>query len=329
MLISVVAGCSSDSNADAEGEVTWKLNHIRPPDTRTDDDAKKFADDVADQTEGRVNIDTYDSAQLGDYQDVQESVSQGEIDMQLASLGTESDPTLQFAVVPSLAADWEEANQLYNSQDGLVTEYLSEQLEEQDIKLLAVYPQYFGSIFLSDEVNEPKDPTSDKKVKARVPGMKSFEEYGKGVGFSVTPLPATEVFTSLQTGVIDGSIGGGTELYYNEYKDLGKYIMPVKTHFESHYLTVNKSEFDNLSEEDQNSIMDIAEDFEEDAFEQAEKEDTKYDELMEEEGVEVIDFTDEELDEYADHVRKEVWPEIQDEYGDVFEDVKEEIEFEE
>ena len=41
-----------------------------------------------------------------------------------------------------------EAKKLYNSEDGMMNNYLSEQLEKQNIKLLAVYQQYFGSVFL-------------------------------------------------------------------------------------------------------------------------------------------------------------------------------------
>lgn len=327
LLSIVLIGCSNDSGSSKKDgdEVTWKLNHIRPPNTRTDDAAKKFSDDVEKATDGSVKINIYDSAQLGDYQIVQESVSSGEIEMQLASLSTQVDQTLQIAVVPNIVSNWEEAKELYNTETGFLTKYLAEQLDKQNIKLLAVFPQYFGSIFLAKEPNDPLNPESVKGLKVRVPGMKSFEKYAESIGFQVTPLPATDIFTSLQTGVIEGSIGGGTELYYNEYRDLGKYILPINTHFEAHYLTVNKDAFDSLSKENQESILSIAKDFETSAFELAVKEDTKYDELIEEEGIEVIKVTDSDLQNYADKIRAEVWPEIEKEYGDFFHELKTEL----
>lgn len=342
LLLSIsifIAACGSNDSSDEgdtsngddsasageEEEVTWMLNHIRPADTRTDDSAKEFSSNVSEQTDGRVNIEIYDNSQLGDYQQVQESVSAGEIEMQLATLSTTVDSTLQVAIAPNLVANWEEAKQLYNSEDGVLNQYLSDRLEEQNIKLLAVYPQYFGSIFLADEANEPKNPESSKDIKVRVPSMNTFEAYGEGLGFIVTPLPITETFTSLQTGVVDGIIGGGTELYYNDYAELGESILPVNTHLEAHYLTVNKDEFEALSDEDQQSITDIAIEFEEQAFIQAEEEENKYNDLIEEEGVEVVDLTDEEVQAYADKVRQDVWPSIEDEYGDIFQEVKDEL----
>lgn len=328
-MSALLSACSVGSATvpDENGEVTWKLNHIRPSGTRTDVSAKQFSKDIFEGTDGRVDIDVYNNSQLGDYQLVQESVSLGEVEMQLATLGTNVDRTLQVAITPSLVSNYEEARELYNSEDGVLNKYFKEQLAEQNIKLLAVYPQYFGSIFLADEANDPKNPDSNKNIKVRVPAMKAFEEYGETLGFVVTPLASSEMFTAIQTGIVDGAIGGGTELYYNEFGELGQQILPVNTHFEAHYLTVNEEAFDALAEEDQNTILEFAEQFEEDAFIQAEEEQEKYNQLItEEHGVEVVEFTDEELQAYADKVREEVWPKLEDEYGDILDEIKNELE---
>lgn len=327
LVLAILAACGSDNSSSdkKDGKVTWKLNHIRPADTRTDISVNEFAANVSDKTGGRVNIQVYDNSQLGDYQLVQESVSIGEIEMQLATLGTNVDPTLQVAIAPYLVTNWDEAKQLYNSEDGMMNNYLAEQLEKQNIKLLGVYPQYFGSLFLAKDVVSPKDPSVSKNLKIRVPAMKSFEEFGKGIGFIVTPLPASEMFTSLQTGVVDGVLGGGTELYYNQLSELGKYILPINTHFEAHYLIVNKDKFDGLSAEDQEAILSLAKEFETQAFLQAEEEQNKYNDLIEQEGVEVIELTDAEVKVFADKVRQDVWPLIEDEYGEIFQDVKKEL----
>lgn len=328
-MSALLSACSVGSATvpDENGEVTWKLNHIRPSGTRTDISAKQFSKDIFEGTDGRVDIDVYNNSQLGDYQLVQESVSLGEVEMQLATLGTNVDRTLQVAITPSLVSNYEEARELYNSEDGVLNKYFKEQLAEQNIKLLAVYPQYFGSIFLADEANDPKNPDSNKNIKVRVPAMKAFEEYGETLGFVVTPLASSEMFTAIQTGIVDGAIGGGTELYYNEFGELGQQILPVNTHFEAHYLTVNEEAFDALAEEDQNTILEFAEQFEEDAFIQAEEEQEKYNQLItEEHGVEVVEFTDEELQAYADKVREEVWPKLEDEYGDILDEIKKELE---
>ena len=105
-MSALLSACSVGSTTvpDENGEVTWKLNHIRPSGTRTDVSAKQFSEDIFEGTDGRVYIDVYNNSQLGDYQLVQESVSLGEVEMQLATLGTNVDRTLQVAITPSLVS---------------------------------------------------------------------------------------------------------------------------------------------------------------------------------------------------------------------------------
>src|SRR5699024_12651176 len=57
MIMSLVlSACNvgSATTPNEDGEVTWKLNHIRPAGTRTDDSATKFSEDIYEGTDGRV-----------------------------------------------------------------------------------------------------------------------------------------------------------------------------------------------------------------------------------------------------------------------------------
>ncbi|WP_175562213.1 TRAP transporter substrate-binding protein DctP [Clostridium magnum] len=324
LTTSLFFGCGSKKKS--KDNVTWKLGYIRPEGTRTDTSAKNFAADVEKQTEGRVKIELYPNSELGDYSLVQERVGMGDVQMQLASVGQTVDKTLGIQTAPYIVSNWKEARKLYNSKTGVIANYVAERLDKQNIKLLAVYPQYFGSVALSKEPKNPKDPSSSKNLKIRVPSTKAWEELGKGLGFMTTPLPASEIFTSLQTGIVDGAIGAGSESYYTQYKELVKYVMPIKYHFECHWLYINKDTWNELSEDDQKSIQAIAEKIEKDAFDQAEKEEKKYDDLFKKEGTTVYDFTDDEIKAYADKIRKDVWPKLESEYGkDIFDKVKKEV----
>ncbi len=326
-VASTLFGCTQKQDTGASGEtITWKLAYIRPEGTRTDASAKYFAEEVEKQTNGRIKIELYPNSELGDYSLVQERVSMGDVEMQLASVGQTVDKTLGVQTAPYVVSDWAEARKLYNINDGVVAGYVAERLEKQNIKLLAVYPQYFGSICLSKEPINPKDPNSSKNLKVRVPSTRAWEELGKGLGFMTTPLPASEIFTSLQTGIVEGAIGGGSESYYTQYKELVNCVMPIKTHFECHWLYINKDIWDKMSPEDQEIVQSIANQVEKLAFDQAEKEDKKYDELFIQDGIEVYDFTDEEIKAYADKIRREVWPKIEAEYGkEIFDRIKKEV----
>lgn len=331
--LSLLVGCggvneevATDKNTGKNSEVTWKLAHIRPEGTRTDDSAKWFAEQLKEKTDGKINIEIYPNSELGDYSVVQERVSLGDIEMQLSSVGYNVDKTLAVQVAPYIVDDWEMAKHLYNSKDGLIANYVADRLADQNIKLLAVYPQYFGSVALAKEPNDPYDPYSQKNLKVRVPPSKAWDALGKGLGFQTTPLPASEIFTSIQTGVVDGAIGAGTEGYYTQYKELIEYVMPIKTHFECFWLYMNKGLYDSLPDEERELIDVLAEELEVDAFKQAKEEETKYDELFKKEGTVVYNFTDEQIAKYANKIREEVWPKLEKEYGkEIFDQIKREV----
>ena len=68
--------------------------------------------------------------------------------------------------------------------------------------------------------------------------------------------------------------------------------MPVKVHFETHWLYINQDVWDTLSPEDQKVIQEAARKLEDHAFKQAEREDGKYLDLFKQEGAMVYDFSE-------------------------------------
>ena len=82
--------------------------------------------------------------QLGDYTVVQEAVGLDEVQLMLGSMSNGVDPTLSVQIAPYLVNNWDDAYEFYNSDDGIITNYVRESLEKQNIHLLAVMPKYFG-----------------------------------------------------------------------------------------------------------------------------------------------------------------------------------------
>ncbi|MDZ7811262.1 MAG: hypothetical protein U5L11_16025 [Arhodomonas sp.] len=66
----------------------------------------------------------------------------------------------------------------------------------------------------------------DKGIKVRVPGIKSFQLTGEALGYIPSPIPFSEAFTAIQTGVVDGVIGSGAEGYYQSFRDVTKAYYP-------------------------------------------------------------------------------------------------------
>lgn len=335
MLLLMLAGCgdtgtktpvaNGGDGAATSGEIrTWKFGHIRPDGTESDLMAREFAETLMNSIDN-LQIDVYPNSQLGDYTVMQEAASMNEIELVMASMSTGVDPTLSVQIAPYLVLNWEDANKLYNSTDGAMFQYISERLELQNIKLLAVVPKYFGSIATTKEVQNIEDPTGNKGVKVRVPQQNPFNQFMQDVGFQTTPLPTAEIFTSLQTGVVDGTSGGGTESYWNDFGELVGYVYLMKTHMENHWLYMSLDTWNSLSEEEQKIVKDAAKTLENEAYELAESSEERFDKMFTDRGDVVYVPDDEIIAAYADYVRTNVWPKIGSEYGDIWDTLTAEI----
>ena len=317
-IMPIMTACSSEEtggNAEGIQERIFKIGHIRPDGSSADLNVKKFGEALKAASDGKLGLEIYPASQLGDYTVVQERVGIGDVEMQISPLGTNMDNGFGISNAPYIVENWEQANEIFSSEGELV-KAMADLLEEYGIKYLAAYPLYFGGVALMEEPDSPEDVDVPKNMKIRVPAMKSYELSAEALGYQATPLAWSDTFTSLQTGVVEGAIGAGAEGYYSNFKDLIKYYLPLNDHFEMWYLYMNLELWESLSTEEQEIIQEAATDLEENRFKEAEAETAEYEALMEDEGITIIRFSDEELKAFADKHREEVWPEIKSDFGE-------------
>lgn len=322
MLLSVLTGCSGPEGSESSDSVedfkpvTWKLGHIRPEGSRTHETAKWFADEVKKQTGGKINIEIYPARSLGDYEIVQECVSMGEIEMALQGAGQSVDKSLILPTLPYIISNWDEAIRYTDMETGIIAKFTKERLAAQNITLLGHYPMYFACIASAKEIPDYQNPTTTRNLKARVPTSRAFDLLGTTFGFISTPLPSSENFTSLQTGIVDAVIGGGAEYYWGELKDVTKYLLPCNTHFETQWLMINTDVWESIPKEFQEVILSLANELQEKGFEAARAEEKSYYEKFEANGATVYELTPEQLDAYAKVYREKCWPLLEEDIGE-------------
>ncbi|SFO05520.1 TRAP-type C4-dicarboxylate transport system, substrate-binding protein [Roseovarius lutimaris] len=291
-----------------------KMSHVRPQDTTIDVELRAFADKVAAATGGDVKISLFPASALGDYTSVQERISVGAIDMATQPAATAADRKMQISSFPFLAANWAQAREIYGP-GGVVRNVMGELYAKQDITMLAAYPVYFGGIALNTDAVHPGDP-SPNGIKVRVPGIKSFQLTGEALGYIPSPIPFSEAFTAIQTGVVDGVIGSGAEGYYASFRDVTKTYIPANTHFEVWYMIISNESLAELDAEDQAALKAEAEAFEATRWTVAEADQGKNEQrLADDLGTTVVELSDEQLAAMAAKVRADVWPVVLEDVG--------------
>ncbi|WP_067216167.1 TRAP transporter substrate-binding protein DctP [Stappia indica] len=292
-----------------------KLSHVRPQGTTIDTELKVFADAIREASAGEVNIQIFAASALGDYTTVQERVSVGAIDMSVQPAATAADRRMQIASLPFLASNWEEARKVYG-RGGAMYATMAELFAEQEITMLAAYPVYFGGIALNRDAVTP-GTTEPKGIKVRVPGIKSFQLTGEALGYIPSPIPFSEAFTAIQTGVVDGVIGSGAEGYYSSFRDVTKTYIPANTHFEVWFMIISTEVFEGLNPDVQAAMQRVATEFETLRWTVAEQDQAKNEKrLADELGTTVVTLSDEQLSAMAETVREAVWPEVLKDIGE-------------
>lgn len=324
MVLSLVACGGSDTPATPDApdaaqttdkEVTLTLAHIRPEGSSADLAIKAFCDEVSSLTNGTVKFDIYPASQLGDYTAVFERVMIGDVDMQFATMPTTVDKFFGIGNAAYLASNWTEAKEMFASGSP-VQNAVTDLCADYGLTNLCMYPFYFGGIALGVDAVDPTNPDAKSGIKIRVPSMTSFEKTAENLGYLGTPLPSSETFTSMQTGVVDGAIGMGAEGYYSNLGDLVKYYLPINDHFECWNLIMNSDKLKSLSENQQEALKTAAANLEAKRWEVAEAETGEYiEKLKTDYNVTVIEYTDEELAAFASKIRENVWPLIRDDFG--------------
>lgn len=314
-----VAGCGSDtdkSNSKSAGEqnVTLTLAHIRPVGSPADKAIKEFAAEVEKNTNGSVKFEIHPASELGEYTTVQERVSIGDVDMQIASLGSNMDKFFAVSNTAYLCSNWKEAKQVF-APDGVMAQMYKEKLAKYNLTYLTNYPLYFGGISLHVDPKDPTNPKAKSGIKLRVPSMTTFEKTATTLGYLATPLPSSEMFTSIQTGVVDGAIGAGAEMYQNTLGELNKYYLPINDHFECWWMYINADKWNSLSDKQKEAIQTAANNLNKKRWEVAEAETKEYEQKLRDNGCVVVDYSDDQLKEFADVVRAAVWPAVAEEYG--------------
>ncbi|WP_368234108.1 TRAP transporter substrate-binding protein DctP [Anaerotruncus rubiinfantis] len=295
----------AESNLDS---VIYRLSVVQAVNDPVTKAAMEFAENVKEKTEGRVVVEVYPANQLGDTLSVFDEIMRGTIDMAYAPPADNYEPDIYLSFLPFLATSYDDLSRIYGKEGYLFQE--SEKLYQKlGIKLLG-----YGTIgFLGVGASKPvvdENKKALKNVLVRTSSDLLSKLTMEGMGFNVSTMPYVDVFSGLQTGIIDGWLGGNPSINYFSFRDVIQYYYHYKIIMENNHFYINQKSFEKMSAEDQAAFEDCAEEMFRKSYEDAQALDEQYLKELSDFGITVVEFTDAEMDEMARNVRENVWPKI-------------------
>lgn len=239
----------------AEGpKYTFRLAETHPADYPTTKGDMKFAELVKERTNGRITIDVFPSGQLGEEKSVIEQVQLGAIEFTRVSTGPMAEFNKDFGVF-SLPYIFDSDEHVWNfllSETGLG---LLDSLQSSGLQGLAYYSSGSRNFYSSKPLTKLEDL---KGLKIRVQENKINIALIEALGASATPMPYGEVYSALQTGVIDAAENNYPSYYSSKHYEVAPYYILDGHQRVPEVLVVSKTVWDKLSKEDQDIIRQAA-----------------------------------------------------------------------
>ncbi|MCE7027143.1 TRAP transporter substrate-binding protein [Jiella avicenniae] len=240
------------TQAAAAADFDWKFAHIVSPDTPSGKAAAKLAELIEERSGGRMSVEVFPSAQLGDDAQIIEQIQLDTVQMGIpptAKLGN-FEPRMQVFDLPFIFPTPEAA---YTVLDGEIGRELLDTLDEKGLKGLA----YWESGFKHLTADHPIESLADLSgVKVRTMDSPLIIDQYRSWGANPIPIAFAEVYNALQTGVANAQENSLTSIdtmkFYEVQSDLtlsGHAYLPYA-------FIVSKQAWDGLPEDLQKVVQD-------------------------------------------------------------------------
>ncbi len=253
---------------------------------------------VAEKTDGEIEIKLYPNSMLGEEQERMEQVMNSP-SLNIASFAGMSPvvPEIFVSATPFLFDDFASARTFFD--EGEYWSNVETALRERTgAELLAVVEEGGFLAFTNDKkpISSPAD-FDGLRFRAMDPSQVALYE---AFGASGTPIPWTEVYMALKTGVADGQMNPPMYIILGSLYEVQDYLTLANIQYSDQFLVGNGAMIDGWDEEMRANFMEAVAEANTMAREQNE---AKVDEriaYLEEQGMQVIRPTNEELNAFRE-----------------------------
>ncbi|MFQ1702812.1 TRAP transporter substrate-binding protein [Loktanella agnita] len=238
-------------------EITLRSSDTHPEGYPTVAAVEHMGELLQERSDGRICVEVFASAQLGEEKDTIEQTQLGVIDLNRVSLGPFNN-IIEETKVFSLPYIFRSTDHMHDVVDSDIGQDILDEFQNHNLVGLAYFDGGSRSFYNSQK---PIKSIEDVEgLKFRVMQSDVFVDMVDALGGNATPMPYGEVYSSIQTGVIDGA-----ENNWPSYESSGHYEVAGYYTLDQHLivpevLVMSKSSWDNLSEDDQALVQQAARD---------------------------------------------------------------------
>ena len=280
----LAAGVFMPAIARGQGPKEIRLAHHVALDSEQNIAALAMGEKLAEYTDGALKLTVLPAAQMGGQREIVESVSLGVLEMGFGESSIYAGYVPQFGVL-ALAYLYSDFAHWERTVDGAVGQDLTARLEAAgNMRVVNYLTGGYRSTFLRDRAVEA--PADFAGVKIRLPEAPVFVRTFAELGASPTPIPAPEMYSALQTGVVDAMEGSLETGFTYKIYEVCKHLSLTRHILLDGSFIINSDFLRGLSDAEQEALFRAAEEVAVDQrAEHFERNDTWQERLVDEGGI--------------------------------------------
>jgi tripartite ATP-independent transporter DctP family solute receptor len=237
-----------------QAQLVLKFGHVGKPGSLFEASVEEFAKRANENLAGKAEVQVFGSSQLGKDKELLQKIKLNQVTFSLPS-SVMSSVADEFGVfeMPYIIKD---RTHMGKVEDTLFESVLQPAAKSKGYRILALFENGFRHITNNTRpINVPADLEG---IKLRTPKgawrVKMFQSYGA----NPTPMSFSEVFTALQTGVIDGQENPYAQIASAKFQEVQKYLSITGHVYTPAYVLVSEEHFSALPQDVQDILTATA-----------------------------------------------------------------------
>jgi tripartite ATP-independent transporter DctP family solute receptor len=228
LLLFLSFGCKDSVKAPGEGgkkikKIVLKVAHNGHERHPFQIGYEKFKEVLEAETDGAVEVQIFPNSQLGSEEESTQMVKLGLIAANASSTAgglSTSVPEAELFNLPFIFRDLEHC---YRVIDGPIGQDLARTVEEK-LNCLVLGYWFSGIRNVWNSKRPVLNPDDLRGIKLRVMSSPMLIESFNALGAQATPMAFGELYSALQTGVVDGGETDHLDLLYEKFYEVTKYV---------------------------------------------------------------------------------------------------------
>ncbi|MDA3949041.1 MAG: TRAP transporter substrate-binding protein [Spirochaeta sp.] len=280
---------------------------------------RDFAAILEEKSDGQYQVDFFTGGQLGDKQTHMTMLQTGSLDLYMIMGGFLSDygvDVLEVMMLPYLFDNVAHARAVQESEIG---DEILAAIQEAGTRTVGIgmFQEASRNFFFTDRAVTSIDEMSGLKIRAQAGSI--YEELLESFGGSVVPVAFSELYSALQTGVVDGAEQPYSGYYSNRFYEIAPYYLLDGHETSPNYIIMSEMTWNSIPSADRELIIESQEEAIDNFNAISADLDQEMIETLEAEGVEILE--PDNLQEWKDAAQP-LYTDFAPGYGDLIERIR-------